>query len=174
MRRVVVTGIGLTCPAGNTVNEFWNNLLKGINFAVESDSMIKMGMQSSTHAAIKDKSHLSVYDSELDNFIKFGLYAGEQAWEDSRLEDEFKLSKERIGVISASAIGGTQTVSNKFEESLLVNETLSFTNSDSNFYDSGMYHTLNILLKERLNLKGYFKDLEVNHIDLNLKTYISF
>ncbi|HHW6946153.1 TPA: beta-ketoacyl-[acyl-carrier-protein] synthase family protein [Staphylococcus aureus] len=154
MRRVVVTGIGLTCPAGKTVNEYWNNLLKGVNFAVESDSMIKMGLQSSTHAVIDDKSHLNIYKSELDNFIKFGLYAGEQAWKDSHLEDKFNFSKERVGVISASAIGGTQTVSNKFEELLNDNGVLSFNNNDSLFYDSGMYHTLNVLLKEKLGLKG--------------------
>lgn len=153
MRRVVVTGIGLTSPAGKTVDEFWKNLNEGRNFVVECDSMIDMGLKSSSHALIEDKSHLYKYSDKLDNFIKFGLYAGESAWKDSGLDIYSIQDESRIGLISSSAIGGTQTVADKFEE-LLVNDNIIFNNNDSHFYDSGMYHTLNVLLKRKLGIKG--------------------
>ncbi|MCR1798089.1 beta-ketoacyl-[acyl-carrier-protein] synthase family protein [Staphylococcus warneri] len=153
MRRVVITGIGLTSPAGKTVHEFWENLNKGKNFVVESDSMIKMGLKSSSHALIRDKSHLFKYGKNLDNFIKFGLYAGETAWKDSGLNICSIEDRSRVGLISASAIGGTQTVANKFKE-LLIDDNIIFNNDDSHFYDSGMYHTLNVLLKRKLGMKG--------------------
>ena len=60
MRRVVVTGIGLTSPAGKTVDEFWKNLNEGRNFVVECDSMIDMGLKSSSHALIEDLSLIHI------------------------------------------------------------------------------------------------------------------
>ena len=31
LRRVVVTGIGVVSPVGNTLDETWNNLVNGVN-----------------------------------------------------------------------------------------------------------------------------------------------
>ena len=33
LKRVVVTGLGALTPVGNTVPEFWNNLLNGVSGA---------------------------------------------------------------------------------------------------------------------------------------------
>lgn len=108
-RRVVVTGLGLISPVGNTVQEAWTNLLAG-----------KSGIATVTKF---DHSNLSVHFAgevknfnvedyipakearHMDTFIHYGIAAGTQAFRDSGLEVN-EQNAERIGVLVGSGIGG--------------------------------------------------------------------
>ena len=112
-RRVVVTGLGLISPVGNTVAEGWANLLAGrsgianitkfdaSNFACRFAGEVK-GFQVEDYFQAKDARHM-------DTFIHYGLAASIQAVRDAGLSTNEALSEEqaeRIGVLVGSGIGG--------------------------------------------------------------------
>ena len=117
VRRVVVTGLGMVAPVGQTVKEAWNNILAG-----------KSGIQPITHFDIEPFSvHFGgpIYDFDItqyiskkdarkmDKFIHYGMAAGCQAIEDSGLEitDE---NAARIGVAIGAGIGGITGIENSY------------------------------------------------------------
>jgi 3-oxoacyl-[acyl-carrier-protein] synthase II len=112
-RRVVVTGLGLISPVGNTVAEGWANLLAGksgigpitkfdaSNFACKFAGEVK-GFKVEDYFPAKDARHM-------DTFIHYGLAASIQAVRDAGLATNGDLSEEeaeRIGVLVGSGIGG--------------------------------------------------------------------
>ena len=112
-RRVVVTGLGLISPVGNTVAEGWANLLAGrsgvanitkfdaSNFACRFAGEVK-GFQVEDYFPAKDARHM-------DTFIHYGLAASIQAVRDAGLATNDDLNEEdaeRIGVVVGSGIGG--------------------------------------------------------------------
>ena len=108
-RRVVVTGLGLVSPVGNTVGEAWDSLLAGrsgiatvtkfdhSNLSVHFAGEVK-GFNVEEYISAKEARHM-------DTFIHFGIAAGMQAFADSGLvvTDE---NSERCGVLVGSGIGG--------------------------------------------------------------------
>ncbi|MFM2448369.1 MAG: hypothetical protein RIS44_819 [Pseudomonadota bacterium] len=112
-RRVVVTGLGLISPVGNTVAQGWANLLEGksgianitrfdaSNFACKFAGEVK-GFNIEDYIPAKEARHM-------DTFIHFGLAAAIQAVEDSGLPTGEALTgeqAERIGCVLGSGIGG--------------------------------------------------------------------
>ncbi|MGH8795757.1 MAG: beta-ketoacyl synthase N-terminal-like domain-containing protein, partial [Caldimonas sp.] len=112
-RRVVVTGLGLVSPVGNSVDEGWANLLAGRSgiaditrfdasgFACRFAGEVK-GFKVEDYFPAKDARHM-------DTFIHYGLAASIQAVRDSGLPTNGALSEdeaERIGVLVGSGIGG--------------------------------------------------------------------
>jgi 3-oxoacyl-(acyl-carrier-protein) synthase len=120
MKRVVVTGLGVVAPCGIGKNEFWSNLLKGKSFVREDREMKELGIKSTVLARHDGFAPAEWFTSpediwllEEDRFVQFGVLAGRQAMLDAGL---MPLSEpERAGVISATAIGGTPTVSSTWE-----------------------------------------------------------
>jgi 3-oxoacyl-[acyl-carrier-protein] synthase II len=108
-RRVAVTGLGIVCPVGNTVEEAWGNLVAGkpgigpitrfdaTSFACRIAGEVK-GFQVSKYLPPKEARHMDV-------FIHYGLAAGIQAWKDCGLQVT-EGNAERIGVNIGSGIGG--------------------------------------------------------------------
>jgi len=122
-RRVVVTGLGLISPVGNTVAEGWANLLAGrsgianitkfdaSNFACKFAGEVK-GFQVEDYFPAKDARHM-------DTFIHYGLAASIQAVRDAGLATNGDLSEEeaeRIGVLVGSGIGGLPLIENTHAE----------------------------------------------------------
>lgn len=112
-RRVVVTGLGLISPVGNSVAEGWANLLAGkpgiatitkfdaSNFACRFAGEVK-GFNVDDYFPAKEARHM-------DTFIHFGMAASIQAVRDAGLPTNEALSEEqaeRIGVLVGSGIGG--------------------------------------------------------------------
>ena len=112
-RRVVVTGLGLICPVGNSVAEGWANLLAGRSgianvtkfdasgFACRFAGEVK-GFKVEDYFPAKEARHM-------DTFIHFGMAASIQAVRDAGLTTGGALSEdeaERIGVMVGSGIGG--------------------------------------------------------------------
>ena len=112
-RRVVVTGLGLISPVGNTVTEGWANILAGksgidritrfdaTNFSCQIAGEVK-GFNVGDYLNTKEAR-------TMDTFIHYGLAASIQAVQDSGLPTGDQLSEEeaeRIGVLVGSGIGG--------------------------------------------------------------------
>jgi 3-oxoacyl-[acyl-carrier-protein] synthase II len=112
-RRVVVTGLGLISPVGNTVVEGWANLLAGRTgianitrfdasaFACKFAGEVK-GFQVEEYFPAKEARHM-------DTFIHYGLAASIQAVRDAGLPTGADLKEEdaeRIGCLVGSGIGG--------------------------------------------------------------------
>ncbi|MCD8032410.1 MAG: beta-ketoacyl-ACP synthase II [Bacteroides sp.] len=112
LKRVVVTGLGAITPVGNTIPEFWENLVNGVS-----------GAGPITHFdASKFKTHFACevkgFDSSLyidrkearkmDLYTQYAIAVAKQAVEDSGMDVE-KEDRTRIGVIFGAGIGGIKT-----------------------------------------------------------------
>ena len=112
-RRVVVTGLGLISPVGNTVAEGWANLVAGRTgigpitkfdasaFACRFAGEVK-AFQVEQYMPAKEARHM-------DTFIHYGLAAAVQAVQDAGLAHGDALTEEqaeRIGCMVGSGIGG--------------------------------------------------------------------
>ncbi len=115
-RRVVVTGLGLLSPIGNSVDEAWENALAGKSGAATIDSFDTSGQSVTIAASVKDAPVADYIDRKearrLDDFILYGMVAGIQAVRDAGLEDAGGEADaaERIGVAIGSGIGGINTI----------------------------------------------------------------
>jgi 3-oxoacyl-[acyl-carrier-protein] synthase II len=112
-RRVVVTGLGLISPVGNSVDEGWQNLLAGKSgiapitrfdasaFSCRFAGEVK-GFKVEDWFSAKEARHM-------DTFIHYGLAASIQAIRDAGLKTNDELGEEeaqRIGCLVSSGIGG--------------------------------------------------------------------
>ena len=110
-RRVVVTGMGLISPLGNSVKESWSNCINGCSGISENivdleDMPIKVG------GRIRDFDPTQYIDSKdirrLDTFVQYGVSAGIQAIEDADLDNN--VNKDRVGLNIGSGIGGLDSI----------------------------------------------------------------
>jgi len=108
-RRVVVTGLGIVCPIGNTVAEAWSSVLaakSGIGRITHFDAS---PLSSQIAGEVKNfdvAAYLSPKEARrMDRFIHLGIAAGVQALKDSGLEVT-EANATRIGVNIGSGIGG--------------------------------------------------------------------
>ena len=108
-RRVVVTGLGIVCPVGNTVPEAWANLIagrSGIGTITRFDASPYASRIAGEVKGFVIDPYLSVKEARrMDTFIHYGIAAGTQALQDSGLEVT-PANAERIGVNIGSGIGG--------------------------------------------------------------------
>jgi 3-oxoacyl-[acyl-carrier-protein] synthase II len=122
-RRVVVTGLGLISPVGNSVSEGWGNLVAGrtgiANVTKFDASALSCrfagevkGFNVEDYFPAKDARHM-------DTFIHYGMAASIQAVKDAGLVTGDALSEdqaERIGVMVGSGIGGLPMIEQTHEE----------------------------------------------------------
>ena len=112
-RRVVVTGIGMLTPVGNTVKETWDNILAGKSGAAPIDHFDASAFATRFSAPVKGfdvGQYMSVKDArKMDLFIQYGMAAAIQAIDDSGLQvsDE---NSHRIGCAVGSGIGGLSMI----------------------------------------------------------------
>ncbi|MGJ7457013.1 beta-ketoacyl-ACP synthase II [Halomonas sp. RA08-2] len=108
-RRVVVTGLGLVTPVGNSVEESWSNIKAGKSGITPIEHFDASGFNTRFGGSVKDfdiSPYLNPKEArKMDLFIQYGVAAGGQAIADSGIEctDE---NAGRIGVAIGSGIGG--------------------------------------------------------------------
>lgn len=117
-RRVVVTGMGVVTPLGNTVESLWDAILKGksgvtrVAFLEESDCPTKIA------ARVKDfDPSLSLNSKEtrrLALFIQYAVEASRQALVDSGIEIDDQLAP-RVGTAIGSGIGGLGWIEDNYD-----------------------------------------------------------
>ena len=121
-KRVVVTGLGMLTPLGNTVDSTWDAIQNG-----------KTGIGPIEHFNVSDfgtrfggslknfdcANYMEPKDARrMDVFMQYGIAAGIQAFEDSGLDAD-KYDSERFGVAIGSGIGGIKTIE---DTSLLIRD----------------------------------------------------
>lgn len=112
-RRVVITGLGLITPVGNSVAESWSNILAGRSGIANVSKFDASGLACRFAGEVKDfkvEDWMPAKDARhMDVFIHYGLAAGLQAVADAGLPQGDQLSEaeaERIGCMIGSGIGG--------------------------------------------------------------------
>ncbi|MFZ1872810.1 MAG: beta-ketoacyl-ACP synthase II [Chania sp.] len=108
-RRVVVTGLGMLSPVGNTVESTWNALLagqSGISLIDHFDTTAYATRFAGLVKNFNSEDFISRKDArKMDAFIQYGIAAGMQAMQDAGLEIN-EANASRIGAAIGSGIGG--------------------------------------------------------------------
>ena len=115
LKRVVVTGLGAVTPVGNTPQEMWENLLKGVSGAAPITHFDTTNFKTKFACEVKNLDMDAYLDRKearkMDRYTQLALIAAKQAVEDCGWDLEQE-DKDRIGVVFGVGIGGIKT----FEE----------------------------------------------------------
>jgi 3-oxoacyl-[acyl-carrier-protein] synthase II len=120
-RRVVVTGLGIISPVGNTVPDAWQAVLAGKSGIGRVTQFDPSRLSSQIAGEVKDfdvSKYLSPKEARrMDRFIHFGMAAGLQAWKDSGVAVTPETA-ERFGINFGSGIGGLPLIEEMHNELL--------------------------------------------------------
>jgi 3-oxoacyl-[acyl-carrier-protein] synthase II len=120
-RRVVVTGLGLISPVGNSVATAWDNLIAGRTGIATITKFDHSALSVHFAGEVKDfnvEDYVSAKEARhMDNFIHYGIAAGTQAIRDSGITITDQ-NAERIGVMVGSGIGGLPMIEDTKSELL--------------------------------------------------------
>ena len=112
LKRVVVTGLGAVTPIGNSPEETWENLLKGVSGAAPITNFDSS--KCKTHFACEVKGldinqYIDRKDArKLDRYTQLAMVSAIQAVDDSGMDLE-TVNKNRIGVVYGVGIGGIRS-----------------------------------------------------------------
>lgn len=133
MKRVVVTGLGAVTPVGNTVKEFWENIVAGKSGVAEITKFDTSKFKTNFAAEVKnfdaeayvDKKELKKYDL----YTQYAIAASDQAIKDSGLDfkEMPEIERYEVGVIWASGNGGISTFEQQLKEYHLGDGTPRFS-----------------------------------------------
>lgn len=111
-KRVVITGLGVISPLGNTVEEFWDNIVAGKSGAGPITYFDTTHFDTKFACQVKNFDPLNYMDRKMvqrvDPFTQFALAASDMAMKDAGL-DITKIDPYRAGVVYGSGIGGMWT-----------------------------------------------------------------
>lgn len=114
--RVVVTGMGVVTPVGNSVSEFWNGMMNSQSGTAPITRFDPEHYETRFANEVKNYDpllHLNRKEIQrMDLFTQFALSSAAMAVEDSGIDFE-KIDKDRAGVIFGSGIGGMWTYHNQ-------------------------------------------------------------
>lgn len=112
LKRVVVSGMGALTPIGNTVPDYWDNLIKGVSGAAPITKFDASKFKTQFACEVKGfdvLDHLDRKESrKMDPYAQYAMVVAEEAISDSALNLD-KVNLDRIGVIWGSGIGGLKT-----------------------------------------------------------------
>ncbi len=112
-RRVVITGLGIVSPVGNSVAEAWANILAGVSGITRISRFDASRLSCQIAGEVKDFDLAHYLERKearhMDAFIHFGMAAGIQALRDCGLQVTSE-NAERIGVNIGSGMGGLQMI----------------------------------------------------------------
>ncbi len=116
-RRVVVTGLGIISPVGNTIESAWSNILAGKSGIGPITAYDTSAFSVRFGGTIRDfdaKDYIAPKDiKKMDPFIHYGIAAASQAIADAGLETTEE-NAERIGVAIGSGIGGIASIEKNY------------------------------------------------------------
>ncbi len=114
-RRVVVTGLGIVSPVGNTVESAWKNVVDGVSGIGPIDSFDTSLFTTRFGGVVRDFDVESVMSAKearkIDPFMHYGIAACSQALAHAGL-DISDANRHRIGVTMGAGIGGIGTIEN--------------------------------------------------------------
>ncbi|TVR70284.1 MAG: beta-ketoacyl-[acyl-carrier-protein] synthase II [Spirochaetaceae bacterium] len=122
MKRVVVTGMGIVSPVGNSLSDFWRAIRKGESGVGPITRFDTSAFTTRYAAEVKEFDPTVRIDKrearKMDRFAQYSVYAALEAWEDAGLApapggiDATGFDPERLGVILGVGIGGFETIEN--------------------------------------------------------------
>lgn len=119
LKRVVVTGLGALTPLGNTVPEFWNNLIAGVSGAGPITRFDASKFKTQFACELKNFNPEDFMDRKearkLDPFVQYAMASVDEAVKDAKI-DFTTLNPDRAGVIWGSGIGGLRTFIDEITE----------------------------------------------------------
>ena len=126
LKRVVVTGLGALTPIGNTVNEYWKNLIAGKSGAAPITHFDTEKFKTKFACEVKNFNVTDFINRKdarkMDKFAQYAMVASDEAIADANLNLD-EVNKLRVGVIWGAGIGGIETFQN---------EVLNFASGEGN------------------------------------------
>ena len=130
MRRVVVTGLGLVTPLGSGVEESWKRLVAGESGLGAIQKFDVSDLPAKVAGTVpRGETSQGLFNADdwvppkdqrkMDEFIVYGIAAGEMAIADSGWAPQTDEQRERTGVMIGSGIGGLQAI---YEGSITLKE----------------------------------------------------
>lgn len=120
LHRVVVTGIGVVSPVGNTLDETWNNLVNGVNGIAPITLFDTTDYKAKVAGEVKNfepRDYMSKQEIlRSDRFSQLAMAAAVQAVEESGVIGT--AAPERMGVYFGSGIGGINTMTKEHQKLL--------------------------------------------------------
>jgi 3-oxoacyl-[acyl-carrier-protein] synthase II len=117
-RRVVVTGLGIISPVGNTIKEAWSNILagkSGISRITRFDPSPFASQIAGEVKGFDPAAYISPKEvRRFDTFIHYGLAAAVEALKDSGIELD-KVDRNQVGACIGSGIGGLPLIEETHE-----------------------------------------------------------
>ncbi len=111
MNRVVVTGMGALTPIGNSVPEFWENAVNGVNGIDRITRFDTTDLKYKFAGEVKNVDFTKVIEKsqlrKMDLFSQYALYAADEAVKDSGIVGN--IDETRFGVYFGTGVGGFDT-----------------------------------------------------------------
>ncbi len=113
MNRVVVTGMGIISPVGNTISEYWESISNGVCGIDKISRFDASRLKVKLDAEVKDFNPKNYYSAmqeirKSDLFMQYAVAASDEAVKMSGIL-ESDIDKNRLGVYIGTGIGGINT-----------------------------------------------------------------
>jgi 3-oxoacyl-[acyl-carrier-protein] synthase II len=154
MRRVVITGVGLNSPLGNSYEALYEGLKNsqcGIEYIKEWDEIANLSTKVA--GVVKDVDLKSIprkFRRSMGRVAQLSAISTSQAIEDAQLSQEL-LSSKKCGLAFGSTMGGNETM---FEYVPEVKQNMSFRGQNSMAFLKMMSHTVAANLAQMFEIKG--------------------
>ena len=119
-RRVVITGMGVVTPLGNSVETFWSNLRNGVSGIGIIDAFDTSGYDCKIGGQIHDFDPKPFFKNpkdvrRTDRFTHLAMAAAKMAVADSGIDIDNLKERDRFGVIVSTGIGGLKTLQDQLQ-----------------------------------------------------------
>ena len=136
-RRVVITGMGVVTPVGNSIETFWSNLKNGVSGIRTIDAFDTTGYDCKIGGQVRDFDPKQFFKNpkdvrRTDRFTHLAMAAAKMALEDSGIDVANLKERDRFGVIVSSGIGGLKTLQDQLTILLTKGPGRNFAVHDSN------------------------------------------
>jgi 3-oxoacyl-[acyl-carrier-protein] synthase II len=119
-RRVVITGMGVVTPLGNSVESFWSNLKNGVSGIRTIDAFDTTGYDCKIGGQVRDFDPKPFFKNpkdvrRTDRFTHLAMAAAKMAVADSGIDVANLKNRDRFGVIVSTGIGGLKTLQDQLQ-----------------------------------------------------------
>ncbi len=109
--KVVITGLGVISPVGNTIDEMWTSIRNGVSGLCRTTKFDPARVDSKVSGEVKNFDVSKYVDPKearrMGLFTQYALAAAKQAWQDAGLADG-GADPERVAVMVGNGIGGKE------------------------------------------------------------------
>jgi len=119
LKRVVITGMGVITPLGNSMGEFWENIISGKSGIKSITKFDTTNFKTRFAGEITNFNASDYFEKnearKYDLFTQYAVAAADQAIKNAGIDFE-KLNRNKIGVVWGSGNGGIVTFQDQIEE----------------------------------------------------------